>query len=97
MPLASKPESLHWKEEQRRVIECLGLAGTLKPIQFQSPCCGQDFHPLDQAAQGHIQLELEYLKGWGIHSYGRLALMLHYPQGKKISSRHLFYTSFLLA
>jgi len=35
MPLASKPESLLWKEEQRRVIECLGLAGTLKPIQFQ--------------------------------------------------------------
>jgi len=33
-----------------------------------TPCYVQGHQPADQAAQSHIQLGLECLQGWGIHS-----------------------------
>lgn len=36
------------------ILERLGLEGTLKVIQFQPLCCGQGYHPLDQAAQSPL-------------------------------------------
>ena len=46
-------------------IEWLKTEETLNIIQPQHSCCGQGCHPPDQAAQGPIQLGLEYLQGWG--------------------------------
>jgi len=54
------------------LIVWLGLEGTSKIINLQSPCCMQGHQPphliLDQAAQGPIQPGLEHLQGRGIHS-----------------------------
>jgi len=36
-------------------------------IEFQPPCYVQGCQPPDQAAQSHIQPDLECLQGWGIH------------------------------
>ena len=49
-----------------RIIEWLGLGGTPRITNFQSPCRRQGHQPsyliLDQAAQGPIQLRLEHLR-----------------------------------
>lgn len=44
-----------------KITEWLMLEGTIKPIQFQSPCLGQGCHTLDQGAQGSIQSGPEHL------------------------------------
>jgi len=52
----------HW------ITERPGLKRTTIIIYSQPPCYVQDRHPLDQAAQSHIQPGLECLQGWGIHN-----------------------------
>ena len=41
----------------------------LKVHSDATPFYGQGYHPAAQAAQGPIQPGLEYLQGWGIHSF----------------------------
>jgi len=48
-------------------IKWLRLEGTLKNIQFETLC--QGCQPPDQVAQGLIQHGLQYLQGWGTHSF----------------------------
>ena len=48
-----------------RILEWLGLEGTLKIIKIQPPCHMQGCQPPDEAAQGPIQPDLEYLQRWG--------------------------------
>jgi len=50
------------------------LEGTSKIIWLCLPCPRLGFHPLDQAAQGPIQLGLECLQGQGIQDLSRQAL-----------------------
>ena len=40
---------------EHRIVEWFGLGGTLKIIQFQTPCHGQGHLPLDQVAQSPVQ------------------------------------------
>ena len=43
-----------------------------------TPCYVQSHQPPDQAAQSHIQPDLECLQGWGIHSLlGQIWQALH--------------------
>ena len=56
-------------------IEWLRLKGTLKTIQFQLSAMVW-LPPLDQAAQGPIQLGLECLQGWGTTSLDSLCQCL---------------------
>ena len=49
-------------------------------IEFQPPCYLQGRQPLDQAAQSHIQSDLECLQGWGIHNLlGQPVPVCHHP------------------
>jgi len=51
-----------------RIIEWPGLKRTLKITEFQPPCCGQGYQPLDQAAQ-HKLLDLSSRRSSGcLHS-----------------------------
>jgi len=63
----------------RIILEWLGLEGTSRTIKLQLPHYRQGHQPPhlipDQAAQGPIQLVLEHLEGWGIHSL----LFMPYP------------------
>lgn len=43
-------------------------------IQFQLPCYMQRGHPPYQAAQSHIQPDLECIWGWGIQCVGKAAV-----------------------
>jgi len=66
-------------------IEWLGLEGTLKITSSTSSHCGQDCHPLDQAAQDPIQLGLEHLQGCGIHNFsGQHVPVPHCPLSKEL-------------
>jgi len=62
---SSRKHSFLAKEQNHRIIEWLGLEGTLNITQFRPLCHGQGCHPPAQAAQGPIQPGLEHLRGWG--------------------------------
>uniref|UniRef100_A0A8C3PLQ6 Uncharacterized protein n=1 Tax=Calidris pygmaea TaxID=425635 RepID=A0A8C3PLQ6_9CHAR len=67
-----------------RIIEWFGLEGTLKIIEFQTPCHGQGHLPLDQVAQSPIQPGLEHLQGWGSHNFsGQPVPVSHHPHSKE--------------
>jgi len=52
----------------------------LKDHPVPTPCHGQEYHPLDQVAEGPIQPGLEHFQGWGIHSFsGQPVLVPHHP------------------
>ena len=72
--------------QNHRVIERIGLEGTLKITQFQIPCHGQGYLPLDQVAQSPIQPDLEHFQGWSIHNFSGQPLPL---------SRHPHHEKFL--
>lgn len=59
------------KQVHHRIIEWLGLGGTLMIIQFQPYCRGRGHLPVHQVAQSPIQPGLEQPQVWGIHSFSR--------------------------
>jgi len=78
----------YWNEcEYYRIIEWLGLEGTLKTIVFQTPCHGQRQLPPDQVAQSPVQPGLGHFQGGGIHSFsGQPVLVPHHPRSKELLS-----------
>lgn len=80
-----------------RIIEWLGLGRTLKIIYFQPLWHGQDCQPLNQVAQGPIQLGFKHLSGLGISSLSSLYFSLsktsgcirHWSDGWRYSTAHV--------
>jgi len=67
-----------------RMIEWVGLEGTLKIVLFQPPCHDQGHLPLDQVAQNPIQPGLEHFLGGGSHSFsGQPVPASHHPHSEE--------------
>jgi len=77
----TRNNSTFWRRWNHRIIDhrMAWVEKDHNAHPVPTPCCVQGRQPADQTSQSHIQLGLECLQGWGIHS-----LLGHHPLGEEL-------------